>query len=109
MPPDGRGLNVFNVTGRSKVPILLDSWEPGGWPRTEINPGPVIGGMPYCMTRHNRVVNGLFLDWSVREVGLKELWTLKWCPNFDTAGPRTLAGGVQPEDWPESMRGLKDY
>lgn len=62
----------------------------------------------------------LFRDWSVRKVGLKELWTLKWDGRkfhtnkwydrkFDTSGPWTLAGGVQPEDWPEWMRGFKDY
>jgi len=26
-----------------------------------------------------------FLDWSVRKIGLKELWTLKWNPQFDTS------------------------
>ena len=51
----------------------------------------------------------LIRDWSVRKVGLKELWTLKWDPAFDTSGPWTLAGGVQPEDWPQWMRGFKDY
>lgn len=54
-------------------------------------------------------MNGLFLDWSVRKVGLKELWTLKWYKEFDTANEWTRAGGVQPEDWPEWMRGFKDY
>ena len=28
---------------------------------------------------------------------------------IDTAGPWTMAGGVQPEDWPQWMRGFKDY
>jgi hypothetical protein len=32
-------------------------------------------------------LNGLFLDWLVRRIGLKELWTLKWEPKYDTAGP----------------------
>ncbi|MEN6575224.1 MAG: hypothetical protein ABFD90_02685 [Phycisphaerales bacterium] len=62
-----------------------------------------------CINRHNGYVNGLFLDWSVRPVGLKELWTLKWSADFDRAGKWTRAGGVQPEDWPEWMRNLKDY
>jgi prepilin-type processing-associated H-X9-DG protein len=65
--------------------------------------------MPFCINRHDGRINGLFLDWSVREVGLKELWTLKWCPNFNTANPWTRAGGVTPTDWPKWMRGLKDY
>ena len=46
----------------------------------------------YCINRHNGYVNGLFCDWSVRKVGLKELWTLKWHRNFDINGPWTIAG-----------------
>jgi hypothetical protein len=49
------------------------------------------------------------MDWSVRKVGLKELWTLKWYRQFDIANPWTRAGGVKPEDWPEWMRNFKDY
>jgi prepilin-type processing-associated H-X9-DG protein len=62
-----------------------------------------------CINRHSGGVNGLFLDWSVRKVGLKELWTLKWHKQFNTAGPWTKAGGVRPEDWPKWMRHFKDY
>jgi prepilin-type N-terminal cleavage/methylation domain-containing protein/prepilin-type processing-associated H-X9-DG protein len=66
-------------------------------------------GMPTCvMDRHRGGINSLFMDWSVRKVGLKELWTLKWSKDFDTAGPWTKAGGVQPEDWPQWMRRFKD-
>ncbi len=64
---------------------------------------------PICINRHNGGVNYLFLDWSVRKVGLKELWTLKWMRDFDTRGPWTKAGGVQPENWPPWMRRFKDY
>lgn len=64
---------------------------------------------PVCMNRHSEAINMLFMDWSVRKVGLKELWTLKWHPDFNTAGPWTNAGGVQPEDWPQWMRKFKDY
>jgi len=49
------------------------------------------------------------MDWSVRKVGLKELYTLKWHHGFNTANEWTLAGGVRPEDWPEWMRKFKDY
>jgi len=32
-----------------------------------------------CIDRHNNgQINVLFLDFSVRNVGLKELWDLKW-------------------------------
>ncbi len=63
----------------------------------------------FCIDRHEAGVGGLFLDWSVRKVGLKELWTLKWHPHFNTAGRWTKAGGVKPEQWPKWMRGFKDY
>ncbi len=62
-----------------------------------------------CINRHGGAVNCLFLDGSARKVGLKELWTLKWHGSFDTAGPWTQAGGVQPADWPEWMRDFQDY
>jgi prepilin-type N-terminal cleavage/methylation domain-containing protein/prepilin-type processing-associated H-X9-DG protein len=62
-----------------------------------------------CMDRHDGGINSLFLDWSVRKVGLKELWTLKWSRDFDTAGPWTRTGGVKADDWPPWMRRFKDY
>ncbi len=107
------GLKILTVRNTSKVPVLLDSSDPGcrtspgDTPPKDEDMRPL--SMHYCIDRHKGRVNGLFLDWSVREVGLKELWTLPWYPNFDTAGPRTIAGGIQPEDWPHWMRGFKDY
>jgi prepilin-type N-terminal cleavage/methylation domain-containing protein len=63
-----------------------------------------------CINRHSGYINSLFMDCStVRKIGLKELWTLKWHRQFDTANFWTRAGQVQPEDWPEWMRGFKDY
>ncbi|MBN2560317.1 MAG: type II secretion system protein [Phycisphaerae bacterium] len=63
-----------------------------------------------CFDRHGGgTVNVAFLDGSARRVGLKELWTLKWYRQYDTAGPWTKAGGVLPEDWPQWMRRFKDY
>jgi len=74
------------------------------------NSGGNIGCMRhFCIPRHGDYVNGLFLDWSVRPVGLKELWTLKWHRQYNTSGPWTKAGGVQPEDWPQWMRQFRDY
>ncbi len=62
-----------------------------------------------AINRHQGFVNAAFMDWSARKVGIKELWTLKWHKQFDTAGPHTKAGGKQPEDWPEWMSRFKDY
>ena len=63
----------------------------------------------FCIDRHRGGINVAFMDWSTRKVGLKELWTLKWCRNYNTNGPWTKAGGVLPEDWPVWMRSFKDY
>jgi len=114
IPHPWEGIDVFSLRGRASIPTLLDSTEPDyyafhhakGPPRRV---GIRSGWGPFCINRHNGHVNGLFLDWSVRKVGLKELWTLKWHREFDTAGPWTKAGGVQPEDWPLWMRNFKDY
>ena len=63
----------------------------------------------FCIDRHGGFVNFLFMDWSVRRVGLKENWTLKWHRASNTAGPFTRAGGVRPEDWPTWLSHYKDY
>ena len=54
-------------------------------------------------------VNGLFLDWSVKKIGLKELWVLEWHREFDAGHPLGWVGQGPPEDWPEWMRGFGDY
>ncbi|MBC8471781.1 MAG: type II secretion system protein [Planctomycetes bacterium] len=62
-----------------------------------------------CINRHQGFENVAFLDWSVRRVGLKELWTLKWHKSFDINGAWTKAGGAQGSDWPQWMRRFQDF
>jgi prepilin-type processing-associated H-X9-DG protein len=68
-----------------------------------------------CINRHSGFVNAVFLDFSARKIGLKELWTLQYTRKrppgqvFDTCGPWTTCGGVQPSDWPEWMQNFQDY
>ena len=111
-----------DVKGAAKVPVLLDCIWYSGWPRAQHYP-PEYDGIPgayregsliedmsqFCINRHDGSINGLSMDWSAREVGLKELWLLKWHRQFDTAGPWTTGGGAQPNDWPVWMRRFKDY
>lgn len=113
-----------DVAGADKVPAYFDhisygvwSWK-GLWDDGGVEPPPCdaipTGGelgqyMTPCINRHDGGINAAFLDWSVRKVGLKELWTLKWNRDFKTSGTWTKAGGVQPEDWPAWMRKFKDY
>ena len=102
----GPGLDIFPLRNRAKVPVFLDSTEPGVYFWEGQSPSL---GHGVRINRHNGKINGLFLDWSVRSIGLKELWTLKWNKQYDTAGRWTKAGGVQTSDWPPWMRGFKDY
>jgi prepilin-type N-terminal cleavage/methylation domain-containing protein len=120
--PDERGgpgsypdLDISSLKGKANIPVLLDSSSMSGRPRASQRPPPreLPGGgtdiYAFCINRHSAYINGLFLDWSVRKVGLKELWVLKWSRDFNRAGHWTKAGGVTPEDWPEWMRGFTDY
>ncbi|MHC4533304.1 MAG: type II secretion system protein [Planctomycetota bacterium] len=102
----GPGHDIFPVRGRAKIPVFLDSTTPGVNFWEGVSPSL---GHDVRINRHSGKINGLFLDWSVRSIGLKELWTLKWNKQYDTAGRWTKAGGVQPEDWPPWMRKFKDY
>ncbi len=106
-------LDILSLRSRSDIPVLLDATMPCSDPRAFQGPpgdgGNGIGMGPFCLNRHDGSVNGLFLDWSVRKIGLKELWTLKWYEEFNRAGPWTRAGGVKREAWPEWMRTCKDY
>jgi len=68
-----------------------------------------VSAWPMCINRHDGGINVLFMDWSARKVGLKELWTLKWHRQFNTAGAWTIRGGVEAQDWPQWMRRFKDY
>ncbi|MEN6577891.1 MAG: type II secretion system protein [Phycisphaerales bacterium] len=105
------------VKGASAVPVYSDSR--AAWanpcdsdtpPAYEDAPLDSLWGLRcYVMNRHGGGINTLFLDWSVRKVGIKELWTLKWAKEYDPGGKWTKAGGVRPEDWPQWMRRFKDY
>ena len=64
----------------------------------------------FSLDRHEHgYTHILFMDWSARKVGLKELWTLKWHRNFNTANQYTMAGGMTPDQWPEWMQRFKDF
>jgi len=110
-----RGVNVYPLRGTTNIPVLGGCTRFGAYPDEWCRPPSVEAAhsreeMDYfCLNRHDGYVNSLFLDWSVRRVGLKQLWTLKWYRDFDTRNKWTTAGGVQPEDWPRWMRRFKDY
>jgi len=112
--------NVNGIKGKDNIPAFGDSSWMDAWPmhydlppaRPDF-PSPGSAGIldemqHFCIDRHNGGINMLFMDWSARKVGLKELWTLKWHREFNTQGPWTTAGGYQPS-WPEWMWNFKDF
>lgn len=107
-----KDVETYFSKDQADIPAILDSPDESGMYFDNGKP-PRFDGyggrQTFCINRHNGSINSLFLDWSVRNIGLKELWTLKWSPDFDTANAWTKAGGVQPSDWPPWMRSFKDY
>ena len=112
--------NIIDVRGLNNIPVFLDSMWRGGGPfyqggninSERISPPPNYNGQwephtysgemrHFCIDRHNECINGVFMDWSVRKIGLKELLKLKWHREFDTSG--------WPGVWPEWMRQFRDY
>ncbi len=92
-----------DVKGGGNIPLLLDAqwftsypwWtnEPPYYEGATWNPGTgasaLGGGMGvFCIPRHGETINGIFLDRSVRTIGLKELWLLKFCRNYDVSRAR---------------------
>jgi prepilin-type N-terminal cleavage/methylation domain-containing protein len=104
-----------NVKGAANIPLFLDCWFFGGWPDDDDAPPPCDGRQDpcrgtggdddamnrFCINRHQGAINGIFLDYSIRKIGLKQLWKLKWSKRFNTNAPAPA--------WPAWMRSLKDY
>jgi len=120
-PAEHDSWRTVDVKGAACIPYFFDCTEPyfgvvdlydfglGPPPQCEDSDDRNTGSHRICINRHDGGINMCFLDSSVRKVGLKELWTLKWARRYNTASRWTKAGGVQPEDWPKWMRGFKDY
>jgi len=107
-----------DVAGTDNIPMFLDAtfvtsygdWhcEPPLYPGAEYWSGANGSGLGvYCIPRHYGAINGLFMDFSARKIGLKELWLLKWHRNYDLVQAR-----ANEPDWTIGtgwMVPLKDY
>ncbi len=108
----------IGTAGAMNIPVFLDSLVIAACPdNTSVPPdysgqcapnldpksSPLTEQMKaFCINRHGYgMTNCLFMDWSVRSVGLKELWKLKWHRKFDT--------NAAPPVWPDWMKRFKDY
>jgi prepilin-type N-terminal cleavage/methylation domain-containing protein len=103
-----------NVRQAARVPLFLDCSiftyvnpryfnEPPAYEADVIYHVGVASGeiKRFCVNRHNEMINGAFLDFSVRRVGLKELWRLPWHRNWPM--------DASPPVWPAWMEHMKDY
>jgi prepilin-type N-terminal cleavage/methylation domain-containing protein len=104
--PTANNWRTTNVEHVSNVPLLLDSmWIDSYADTSNIPPafnGDLHGALPanrqigvFCIDRHNGFVNSAFLDFSLRQVRLKELWQLKWHRNSIIDAPAP--------NWPDWM------
>jgi len=79
-----------DTAGRASIPVLLDCAAANAAfsgvppPYEDFLKTQNIVSDPQCINRHDGTVNHLFFDWSVRKVGVKELWTLKWQRGYNT-------------------------
>jgi len=119
MPPEKYWRSI-NVKGTNNIPLIADCWYVGADPKPIDEPpaydtdlghswGSRNSMNRFCVNRHDGAINSAFVDFSVRKVGLKELWTLHWHKNYDVNGPWTSGGGAITTDWPHWMRNFKEY
>jgi len=105
--------------GSSDAPWFVEALRFDLWP-SESNPpaqnefSAWVGGSANNMARtainrHRGFLNAAFLDWSVRKVGVKEVWSLKWHKSYNVNGPWTKTGGAIGSDWPEWMDQFKEF
>ncbi len=117
--PKSNGWHTAGEKGASQAPWFCEALRFDFWPREDNAPAQDPykiwqGGADYNMARvainrHQGFLNIAFMDWSVRKVGVKEVWTLKWHKKYNISGQWTKAGGVEASDWPEWMRRFKEY
>jgi len=107
---------THNLSGpANNIPVFADSTWHDAWPRDTDEPpalpddfgsgnkGTSNEMSHFAIDRHNGVNNFLFMDWSVRGVGLRSIWGLKWHRNFNISGTWT-----QPEaQWPRWLAKYK--
>jgi hypothetical protein len=108
------------VQGADQVPVLMDCMYINYWANSYAEP-PAYDGDYYppemhciCINRHTGYINAVFLDFSARKVGLKELWTLKHSRTFDTCGPWTICGNGGDQQtcaaaWDQAAPWMKDF
>jgi prepilin-type N-terminal cleavage/methylation domain-containing protein len=101
-----------DVKGAYQIPLFADCWFFGGWPdSTDTAPkadsrdarltGDTDSMGRFCLNRHSGAINMVMLDYSMKRIGLKALWRLRWSKRFNTTALPSNA-------WPDWMAQMKD-
>ena len=74
---------TLNIKHSADVPLMADAMWDGTEPGVDDGPPTFEGAYnsnmaKFCVPRHSRKTNMLFMDKSVRKVGLRSLWSLTW-------------------------------
>jgi len=110
----GKNWLTLDVKGGNFIPVFVDCQWVDALPEVWDN-APEYDGQcnwewhndamfNFCINRHNGRVNGVFMDGTVRTIGLKELWTMKWHRNWS----EDLFVAGMPV-WPEWMKNFEEY
>lgn len=90
---------LSTISDPEKVPLMGGNMWVDAWPyHVDLPPESEKAGSTdvqmqrFCLNRHNGFVGMCFNDSSIRLVGLRELWTLKWHTKFNLANELTLRG-----------------
>jgi len=78
---------TVNIKNAGRIPLHGDCWWVGGYPLpTDLPPaydGDSVAHMGrFCINRHDRAINMIYLDQSIRRVELKSLWVQKWSRTY---------------------------
>jgi prepilin-type N-terminal cleavage/methylation domain-containing protein/prepilin-type processing-associated H-X9-DG protein len=96
--------SMLNVKGSANVPLMADAMWDGTEPTANDGPpnreGEQNSNMSvFCMPRHGKRTNMLFMDKSVRKIGLRSLWSLTWHRGWRPIDEKYM-------DWPAWMKDL---
>ena len=108
--PTSNNWKRSDVRGTANIPLMCDEQWIDHWPHYTDEP-PLWDGQPWgedhansslriCINRHEGSINAIYLDYSVKKIGLKSIWRQKWHRTYD------LQYGLP--DWPDWMKNFSE-
>ncbi len=103
-----------DTKGAYRIPLFADCWFFGAFVHpTDTAPkfdgdkwtGDTDSMQRFCLNRHSAAINMVMLDYSVKKVPLKALWTQLWSKQWQMP---TLSTNKPPNAWPAWMSGMKE-